>query len=278
MIIKRYLGDKAFYRHVLSIAIPIIIQNGITNFVSLLDNIMVGQVGTTSMSGVSIANQLLFIFNLTVFGASGGAGIFTAQFFGRGDHVGVRYTFRYKYLICLLLSLVGIGVFLGGGENLLCMYLQGDGDPLTAQQILLHGMSYLKIMLWGLIPFSITNAYSSTLRETGQTVVPMAGGVAAVLVNLLLNFILIFGHLGIPAMGVNGAAIATVISRYVELAIVAGWTHLHKKEAPFIAGAYRSIHIPKQLLWNIFKKGIPLMTNEFLWSTGVAMLNQCYST
>lgn len=277
-MLKRYIGDKAFYRRVLTIAIPIVIQNGITNFVSLLDNIMVGQVGTIPMSGVSIANQLLFIFNLTVFGACGGAGIFTAQFYGRSDHDGVRYTFRYKYLISLLLAFAGIGVFLGGGESLLGLYLQGEGDPLAAQQTLQHGMSYLQLMLWGLVPFALSTAYSTTLRETGQTVVPMAAGVTAVLVNLVLNYILIFGHLGVPAMGANGAAMATVVSRYVELAVVAGWTHMHKKAAPFIAGAYRSLHIPAQLLWSISKKGVPLMLNEFLWSTGVAMLNQCYST
>ena len=277
-MMKGYIGNKAFYRRVLTIAVPIVIQNGITNFVSLLDNIMVGQVGTIPMSGVSIANQLFFIFNLTVFGACGGAGIFTAQFYGREDHNGVRYTFRYKYLISLLLSLLGIGIFLYGGESLLGMYLQGEGDPLAAAQTLQHGMSYLKIMLWGLVPFAIATAYSTTLRESGQTVVPMAAGVAAVLVNLGLNFILIFGHLGFRAMGADGAAIATVVSRYVELAIVAGWTHLHKKDVPFIKGAYRSLHIPKQLLWSISKKGIPLMLNEFCWSAGVAVLNQCYST
>ena len=278
MILKRYIGDKAFYRRVLAITIPIVIQNGITNFVSLLDNIMVGQVGTMPMSGVSIANQLMFIFNLTVFGASGGAGIFTAQFFGRGDHTGVRYTFRYKYLICLLLSLLGIGVFLGSGHSLLGLYLQGEGDATAAQQTLAYGISYLKIMLWGLVPFALTNAYSGTLRETGQTVVPMVAGVTAVFVNLALNYLLIFGHLGLPAMGVEGAAVATVVSRYVELAFVAGWTHLHHKEVPFIQGAYRSLYIPKQLLWSMIQKGLPLMMNEFLWSTGVAFLNQCYST
>ena len=277
-MIKRYIGDSAFYRRVLTIAIPIVIQNGITNFVSLLDNIMVGQVGTVPMSGVSIANQLMFIFNLTIFGASGGAGIFTAQFFGRGDHTGVRYTFRYKYLVCLLFSLLGIGVFVGCGQSLLGLYLQGEGDLATARQTLSYGAAYLKIMLWGLVPFAITNAYSSTLRETGQTVVPMVAGVTAVFINLLLNFILIFGHFGCPAMGVEGAAIATVVSRYVELAIVAGWTHLHKKAAPFIEGAYRSMYIPKSLLWSMTRKGLPLMLNEFLWSTGVAFINQCYST
>ena len=277
-MLKRYIADKAFYRRVLAIAIPIVIQNGITNFVSLLDNIMVGQVGTVPMSGVSIANQLLFIFNLCVFGASAGAGIFTAQFYGKGDHEGVRNTFRFKCISCTLLTLVGIGIFLPGGAALIRLYLTGEGDPLAASQTLAHGIAYLRIMLLGFLPFALTNAYGSTLRETGQTVVPMVGGIIAVCVNLVLNYILIFGHLGLPAMGVQGAAIATVVSRFVELAVVAGWTHAHVKESPFIRGAFQSFAIPRQLLWRIAKKATPLLLNEFFWSAGVAMLNQSYST
>ena len=97
---KRFIGDKRFYLMVLAIAVPIMIQNGITNFVSLLDNIMVGQIGTEQMSGVAIVNQLLFVFNLCIFGAVSGAGIFTAQFAGSRDHEGVRHTFRFEILVC----------------------------------------------------------------------------------------------------------------------------------------------------------------------------------
>ena len=104
----RLIGNKAFYRMVFKVTIPIIIQNLITSFVSLLDNIMVGQVGTESMSGVAIANQLMFIFNLAIFGAFSGIGIFTAQFFGAGDEEGVRHTFRAKWYICLIL----LGLFI----------------------------------------------------------------------------------------------------------------------------------------------------------------------
>lgn len=270
--------DRAFYRRVLSIAVPIVIQNGITQFVSLLDNIMVGQVGTVPMSGVSIANQLLFVFNLCVFGATAGAGIFTAQFYGRDDQEGVRSTFRFKFLISLALSILGITVFTLLDTPLLSGYLTGEGDPLAAAQTLAYGEEYLFVMLFGLLPFALTTTYSSTLRETGQTVVPMVGGIAAVLTNLALNWVLIFGHLGLPAMGVRGAALATVISRYVELAVVAGWTHFNSGKALFIRGAYRSMAIPGPLLRSIVRKGIPLLANEFFWSTGVAMLNQCYST
>lgn len=277
-MLKRYIGDRAFYRRVLGVAVPIIIQNGITNFVSLLDNIMVGQVGTVPMSGVSIVNGLLFVFNLCVFGASSGAGIFTAQFYGSRDDEGIRHTFRFKFLICAAISLLGIGIFLSGGQPLIGLYLTGEGDAATAAGALHYGLDYLHVMLWGFVPFALANAYSSTLRETGETMVPMVGGITAVLVNLGLNYVLIFGHFGAPEMGVAGAALATVISRYVELAIVAGWTHCNRARNPYIVGAYRSFYIPGRLLKAIVIKGMPLLANEFFWSSGMAIMSQCYST
>lgn len=277
-MLKRYIGDRAFYRNVFSIAIPIIIQNGITNFVSLLDNIMVGQVGTIPMSGVSIVNGLLFVFNLCIFGASSGAGIFTAQYFGSQDHDGIRHTFRFKVIICLLLSLLGGLLFTIGDKFLIGLYLTGEGDAAAAAGAMEYGCRYLKIMLWGFLPFAMANAYSSTLRETGETFVPMVAGIAAVLVNLALNYVLIFGHFGAPEMGVEGAALATTISRFVELAIVAFWTHRNTERNPFITDAYCSIHIPGRLLKEIILKGMPLLINEFLWASGMAVLNQCYST
>ena len=277
-MLKQFIGDKAFYRRVFQIAIPIIIQNGITNFVSLLDNIMIGQVGTVQMSGVAIVNQLMFVFNLCIFGATSGAGIFTAQFYGSHDNEGVRYTFRFKMLIGIVLSALGIGAFCLAGSPLIQLYLKGDGNTADAASTLAYGLDYLKVMLWGLVPFALSNAYSGTLRETNQTLVPMLAGVVAVFVNLVLNYILIFGHFGAPTMGVRGAAIATVISRYVELAIVAGWTHLHSVDNPFIVGAYRSLRIPAALTRQITVKGMPLLINEALWSVGMATINQCYST
>ena len=271
-------SDRDIYRRFFSVCIPIIIQNGITNFVSLLDNIMVGQVGTVPMSGVSIVNGLLFVFNLCVFGASSGAGIFTAQFHGSGDSEGIRHTFRFKFAICTAIAILGSVLFLLGDELLIGLYLTGEGDAATAAGAMEYGVKYLHVMLWGFLPFALGNAYSSTLRETGETMVPMVGGIIAVFVNLILNYILIFGHFGAPAMGVEGAALATVISRYVELAIVAGWTHLNPARNNFIRGAYRSLYIPGRLFKDIVMKGLPLLVNEFLWASGMAIINQCYST
>ena len=278
MRLKRYIGDRAFYRRVMTIVVPIIIQNGITNFVSLLDNIMVGQVGTLPMSGVSIVNQLMFVFYLCVFGATAGAGIFTAQFQGSGDNEGIRHTFRFKILICAALAIAGILVFTVASRPLIRLFLTGEGAASDANAILEYGQGYLEWMLLGLLPFAITSAYAGTLKETGQTFIPMLGGIVATLVNLVLNYILIFGHFGAPEMGVEGAALATVISRFVELGIVAGWTHLNPKKNPFIVGAYRSFVIPSGLLKNIIVKGMPLLANELLWSTGMTFMNQSYST
>lgn len=275
--LNRYFGDRAFYKRLILVALPIIIQNGITNFVSLLDNIMVGQVGTVQMNGVSIANQLLFVFNMAIFGAEAGAGIFTAQYHGRNDHEMVRNTFRFKVLICSLLAAAGIGVFLVFGSDLIQLYLQGEGDPADIAASLEYGLRYLAVMLVGLVPFALTNAYSGTLRETGHGTVPMIGGVAAVLVNLCLNYVLIFGHFGAPAMGVVGAAWATVASRYVEFFIVAIWAHSNGDRVKFIRGTYRSMRIPGALLRNILRKGTPLIFNEMIWSLGIALQSQCFT-
>ena len=278
MLLKRYVGDKAFYRRVIAVALPIILQNLITNFVSMLDNIMVGQLSTAQIGAVTIVNNnLLFVFYLALYGGAAGAGIFTTQFFGSQNHEGIRHTFRFKFLVCLLLTAAGAGIFYFGADTLIGVYLQGQGDPALAEETLRYGKEYLYIMLWGVLPFAVTNAYAGTLRECGHATVPMVAGFVATGVNLALNYVLIFGHFGVPAMGVSGAAIATVISRYVEMLVVILWTHLNPEKNPYVNGLYRSLHIPGSLLKSIIIRGMPLLANEFLYSTGMALLNQCYS-
>ena len=140
------------------------------------------------------------------------------------------------------------------------MYLQGEG---TAQQIadtLNYGKQYLDIMLLGLPPFMMVQIYSSTLRECGETVLPMKAGVVAICVNLLFNYLLIYGVFFFPRLGVRGAAIATVLSRYVEAAIVIGWTHRHTEKNAFAKGLYSTLKVP-----------------ETFWASAKAMLTQCYS-
>ena len=238
-------NNRHFYRRILSVALPMMIQNGITNFVQMLDNVMVGQVGTIPMSGVAIVNQLLFVFNLCVFGAVSGAGIFTAQFKGREDNEGIRYTVRFKIMVGLLLSALGAAIFLTFRQQLIGLYLTGEGTPEDAAATMEYGIRYLKVMLVGLVPFALSNAYSGTMREVGETRVPMVAGIIAVLVNLAGNYILIFGHFGAPALGVVGAALATVISRFVELTIVACWTPARGAASVHHRGAAQPLHSPE---------------------------------
>lgn len=274
---KKFIGNRDFYEYVLRLAVPMIIQNAITSFVSFLDNIMVGQIGTEQMSGVAIVNQLMFVFNICIFGAVSGAGIFGTQFYGKGDYEGQKYAYRFKVYSGALITGLAICLFVFAGDTLISLYLNDSGSVGDITLALQYGLEYLAIMVIGLVPFALAQTYISSVRECGQTFVPMIAGVAAVLTNLALDVILIFGLLGMPALGVKGAAIATVIARFVECFIVVTWTHLHKDKNKFIVGAYRSFKIPMNVFVSILKKGTPLMLNEMFWAAGMAVIAQCYA-
>lgn len=273
----KFFGDRKFLKNVAVITLPIVIQNTISNFVGLLDNLMVGRCGTDSMNGVSIFSQLFFVFILCVWGSSCGAGIFTAQFFGKGDHKGVRDTFRIKLYLVGIATIAGAAVFLLFGEYFMEKFIHESdsiGDPVATMR---HAKDYMMIMLIGMIPTALGMAYAGTLRDIGETSVPMKAGFVAVFVNLILNYLLIFGKFGFPELGVKGAAIATVVSRFVESGIEIVWTHTHKERCRFIDGAFASFKVPVSLVKKIVIKGIPLAANETLWSLGLTMLNQSFS-
>lgn len=274
---ERMFGDRDFYAQVVAVVVPIIIQNTVSNVVSLLDNVMVGRVGTLQMSAVAIVNQLLFVFNLCIFGGLAGAGIFATQYAGAHDDKGVRECFRVKWMIALSMLACALVVLIAFPKRLIGMYLAQETAQADAAATLGFGMDYLTVMLWGLLPFGVSQVYASTLREVGETRLPMFASVAAILVNLVFNYFLIFGKCGFPELGVTGAAIATVLSRYVETAVIVVYTHMKSHHFGFIRGAYRSLRVPKPLMISILRRGTPLLVNEFLWSSGMAVLLQCYS-
>ena len=277
MKIRKLFGDKAFYRMVLAIAVPVMVQSGITQFVSLLDNLMVGRIGTEEFGGVAIANQLIFVFNLCIFGGLSGAGIFSAQYSGKHDVDGMRHVLRFKLYFVIAASVLGILILHFFGSPLISLFLHEGSEEGDLVKTLNFGLDYLKIMLIGLPLYAVSQCYASSLKETGETFIPMIGSGTAVLVNLVFNYILIFGKFGFPVMGVKGAAIATVLSRVVELAIIAIWAHTHTKRFGFFSKLYSSFRVPKALTFDIIKKGSPLMFNELLWSMGMSTLTACYS-
>ena len=227
------------------IALPIMLQNGITNFVNMLDNIMVGRIGTDPMTGVSVVNSLLFVWNLII--------------------------------LSFLLVAAGIGVFMNFGRPLVNLYLHEDGGGGSVEATMRAAMQYLSVMCIGFLPFALTQAYDTTIRSYGETVAPMIASFISVGVNLVGNYILIFGKFGAPALGVVGAAMATVIARFVELTYIVVWAHTHAARVPFVVGALRSMYVPAELTISCIGKGLPLLLNEALWSGGIATLTQCYS-
>lgn len=274
---NRLIGDRAFYKTLLAVALPIMLQNGITEFVSLLDNIMIGHTTTEQYNAVVIVNQLVFVYMVCVFGALAGAGIFSAQFHGNRDDEGVRSAFRFKLYAAGAVVLVGALVFGFGGEGLIKLYLHDIQDPEILRLTTHYGLRYLHIVMICMIPHALSMVYASTLRETGKTIPPMIAGSVALLVNLMGNYLLIFGNFGFPEMGVEGAALATALARFVEFGILAIYTHTNKKKNPFAVGLYRTLLVPRALIGSIMVKGLPLLFNEVLWSSGTAVLAQCYS-
>lgn len=268
---------KEFIKKTLWIAVPIMIQNAITNFVGMLDNIMVGQIGTNQMTGVSIVNQLIFVFNLMIFGGTAGIGIFTAQYAGKKDQEGLTYTMRLKLAMGAVLSLIGIVAFHLAGDDMVMLWLKSNAASSDVLGTRTAAQGYLNVMLLGIIPFALTQIYASTLRENGETRIPMIAGITAILTDLVGNYFLINGYWIAPKLGVVGAAIATVVSRFIEAAFVIGWSHFHTRQFPFMKYTYRSIGVPADLTVTILLKAFPLLLNETLWSLGQAALSQQYS-
>ena len=216
---KKYIGDWDFYKKYLLLAIPMILQNAITNLVSFLDNIMVGQLGTEQMSGVAIVNQLIFVYNLAIFGAVSAASIFGAQYFGKGNHKGHMYSFRFKLYATLLVTGGAILLFLTKGSALISLYLTDTVGNGATDLALQYGLEYLAIMMVGLIPFAVNQSYATNIKETGQTLIPMLASFVAVGTNAILDYLMIFGIGPFPRMEIAGAALATGIGQVITLLV-----------------------------------------------------------
>lgn len=199
------MKDRMIYKRALKLAVPMMIQNGITNMVTLVDNVMVGSLGTEAITAVSVVGQLLFVFNLAVFGGISGPGIYGAQYYGQRNVEGFKNSVRMKIWICAACILAGTLIFIGGGEWLIGLYLKGESEAVDAALTMGYAKQYMNVMLFTLLPFGITQIYASSLRETGDSLKPMAAGIISVLADIVLNYLLIYGKFGFPALGVCGA-------------------------------------------------------------------------
>lgn len=276
---KKFIGTKEFYKMLFIIVVPIILQQFITQFVSLLDNLMIGQIGDSEMTGVSLGNQLLFVFNLTVFGSLAGASIFASQYFGASNKKGYHETVRFKWLMGIIIFIISTVIFLLFNEQLINAFITvNESDSTDPAVVLSTGRTYLLIMLIGNLPFIIKEIYATSLREMKETLFPMISGVVAIIINLVFNYFLIFGKFGFPELGVTGAAIATVLSRFVEMILVITYTHVKKAKFNYFNGVYKHILVKAESIKLFLPRSILLLTNELLWSMGLTIILQCFSS
>ena len=266
---KHLIGTRNFYKTLIAVAAPLVLQQLITTSVQLVDNVMVGKLGEQAIGSVSVVNQLYFVVILITFGAMGGAGVFSAQYFGSKDFEKLRQTFRFKVIIGFLVALLSFVIFTFFGENLISLFTK---NPTTIQ----GGLDYLNIIKWSAFPWILSVAISNTFRETGVTKPLLYISIVAIVTNTALNFILIFGLFGFPALGIIGAAIATFIARVIEFTLML--ILLQRKGQVFNSKVFEIFKIDKKVLAGIVVMAIPLTLNEALWSSGQTVFLHAYST
>lgn len=266
---KHLIGDKSFYKKLIAVALPIVVQQLITSSVQLVDNIMVGSLGEQAIDSVAVVNQLYFIIILMCFGALGGAGVFTAQYFGSKNYDKLKQTFRFKIITAFLLVSFAFVILTSFGEFFIGLFTENS-------EIISGGLSYLSIVRFSMFPWALSIAISFTFREVGITKPLLRISLMTIVTNTFLNFLLIFGNFGFPEMGIEGAAIATLISRCLEAGLFV--VLLVKKGQMFNTKLRDLFKIDSAVLKAIIIMALPLMLNEILWSTGTTVFIEAYST
>ena len=260
-------NDKAYFSTLLKLWAPIALQQFIFSSLNYVSTIMVGQLGETAVAAVGLANQIIFLFQLLMFGASSGAAIFVAQFWGQHDIKNIR-------------RVLGISLMLGLGGSLVFSLIalvfpaQAIGIYSADPMVIALGSECLRIAGLGYLAVAITTSFSVTLRSTGNVRLPVTISVSALCLGALLNYALIFGHFGLPTLGAQGSALGSTIARFVECTFLLGLTYANHSVAA--ANLSEMFAFDFVFLKRILKTIIPVMLNEFLWSTGISAYNLIY--
>lgn len=259
---------KGFYTQLATIAGPILIQSLLTSSLSFVDTLMIGQLGDVQIAAVGLANQMFFLIILFFFGVSSGSAVFIAQFWGNDDIRSIHKTMG----IGLALSLAG-AVILSGISILLPQTVMRVFSPDSA--VIETGSVYLRIVGVSYIFSAVSIIFSASLRSTEQAQIPLIATVFSLAVNIVLNYILIFGKLGLPAMGVAGAALATTIARALEMIIIIIITYSGQKA---VAGKLSDLFsFSRPFVQKFFKTALPVILNEVVWSLGMVAYKMVYA-
>ena len=268
MKISTLFKDKAFFRDLFFLALPIMAQNLINASVNTLDTVMIGRLGTVAIAGVGLGNQVFFLYTMILFGICSGGTVFTAQYWGKRDIQGIRRTTGLCISLAAVAGIIFTLLCLFGSENILSFYSR---DP----QVIEVGAVYLRTLSPAFLPFAVSFAFMLILRSIEKVKLTLASTMVSLGINLTLNFILIFGLGPIPALGVAGAAIATVVSRTVELIILVSVSYARSYE---LAGTPKELFcFDASFLRRFFRIAFPVIVNELIWSLGVTMQNVIFA-
>ncbi len=269
---NKIFGSGKFYKSVLAIAVPIMLQQLIQSMVSLIDNFMVSGLGDISMSGVNIAGQVIFVFMVFANTICMTGGIFLTQFFGAKERGGMQQAFLFKLLAGFMAIIPYFVICLVCPREILSLMVIGNTQ---APLILDEAVRYIRIMSMAGIPMIISVSIASSLRDMGKVKTPLAVTVVATLTNTIFNYLLIYGNFGFPALGVQGAAYATVIARVLEFII---FTVIYFRSKPDFAVHFsRGFMIDGKLFRDILKKGALMLFCEMTWVLSETLTTAIYN-
>jgi putative MATE family efflux protein len=264
MRLRDLFKDRQFYKTLFAIAIPIMLQNLVNTFVNMVDTVMIGRLGTTEIAAVGLGNQVFFLYNMILFGICSGGAIFTAQFWGKQDIQGIRKTMGLCLISSLSVAVIFTGMALINSEGIIGVYSR---DP----EVIRLGGQYLKTLAPCFIPFGISFVFILTLRSVERVRLAMVTTIIALTINMTLNYFFIFGIGPVPAMGVTGAARATVIARYTELIILISVSYARRYP---MAGKLRELMAFNSPFVSRFVRiTFPVVLNETLWALGISVQN-----
>lgn len=264
---KAMLRDIAFLKKVLTIALPVAMQGMLNTVVNLVDNLMIGSLGSTAIASVGLANKVFFVFTLLVFGVASGSGVLAAQYWGNQDVKNIRKVLG----IGLIISLTGAILFLTPArlkpELMMRIFT-------TSQASIQMGAAYLAVVAFSYPCTAISNTYVAMLRAVNHVKAPVVISCVAIMVNIVFNYILIYGKLGAPALGVAGAAIATLIARVVEMTLIIVVVYVGK--TPLACRLRELFGYTREFLRQFFRTAIPVICNEFVWGLGITIYSMAY--
>ena len=259
--VAKFFERKRFYQRVIVLALPIVIQNFLSSFLNMIDTVMVGKLGEMEIAAVGLANQYFFFFNMLLIGISAGCGVFVSQFWGKRDAENIR-------------RIVGIGL---GSATLASLVFMILGYLLPKEiiavfsnetQIIELGAKYLRIVLASYLFTGVTFIYSFSLRSLGNTILPMVISGVSLVCNAFFNYVFIFGKFGAPAMGVEGAALATVIARVLETTVLV--TAVYWQKTVLAASLRELADVTVEYIKKAYQTIFPVILNDICW--GLATL------